>query len=67
MLASLSALQAEPTEIRPWHASSGHVTQARAQSATATAVKLELASGKTFEIPLEKLVVEDREFVIKHR
>jgi len=66
MLASLSALQAEPTEIRPWHASSGYVTQARAQSATATAVKLELASGKTVEIPLEKLVVEDRDFVFKH-
>lgn len=63
---TLSALHAEPTESREWQASSGHRTQGRALSATATTVKLELASGKTVDLPLAKLVAEDREFVIKH-
>ncbi|MBC8002782.1 MAG: hypothetical protein H7X97_09355 [Opitutaceae bacterium] len=65
MIVSLPTLKSQPTEVRQWHASSGHETQARALSATATAVKLELPSGKTFELPLEKLIAADREFILK--
>ena len=59
-------LKAEPTELREWQARSGHKTQARALSATTTVVKLELASGKTIDLELDKLAAGDKEFIFKH-
>ncbi len=59
-------LNAEPTESREWEATSGHKTEARALSATDSRVTLELASGKTVTLPLEKLIPKDRESIISH-
>ncbi len=55
-----------PMESREWQATSGHKTEAKAISATATTVTLELASGKTISLPLEKLVAEDRMAILTH-
>ena len=66
MAMSLAAVAAEPSPVRKWRSSSGHETQARAIAATAAGVTLELASGKKVSIPLEKLLPEDRDFVLKH-
>jgi hypothetical protein len=57
---------ASPTEVRQWRTGSGHATQAKAISASVTEVKLELPTGRIVAIPLEKLVPEDREFVMQH-
>lgn len=59
-------LHAEPTESREWQATSGHKTEARALSATAATVTLELASGKTVTLALDKLVPADRETILSH-
>ena len=56
----------EPMESREWQATSGHKTEAKAISATANTVTLELASGKTITLPLEKLVAADREAILTH-
>lgn len=66
MAISWVAAAAEPSPDRKWRSTSGHETQARAIAATAAAVTLELASGKKVSIPLEKLLPEDRDFVLKH-
>jgi len=60
------ATGSEPMESREWQAASGHKTEAKAVSATATTVALELASGKTITLPLEKLVAADREAILTH-
>lgn len=59
-------LSAEPMESREWEATSGHKTEARALSATTTTVTLELASGNSITLPLEKLVPADREAILSH-
>lgn len=56
----------EPMESREWEAVSGHKTEAKALSATLATVTLELASGKTLTLPLEKLVPADREAILSH-
>ncbi len=66
LIALASFLHAEPTESREWQATSGHKTEARALSATATSVMLELTSGKTVTLPLDKLVPTDRETILTH-
>lgn len=65
-ISGFSSLSAEPTEQREWSAVSGHKTTARALSATPSIVRLELANGKTVELALDKLVPEDREFILGH-
>lgn len=59
-------LHAAPTESRNWTATSGHKTEARALSATITTVTLELASGKSITLPLEKLIPADRKAILDH-
>jgi hypothetical protein len=66
MAMSLTAAAAEPSPARKWRSTSGHETQASAIAATAAAVTLELPSGKKVNIPLEKLLPEDRDFALKH-
>ncbi len=61
-----SAVLAAPIESRKWEATGGHSTEASAISATATSVTLQLANGKTIEVPLEKLVPADRELILSH-
>ena len=56
----------EPMETREFTATSGHKTEARALSATAVSVKLELTSGKTMDLLLDKLVPADREAIMDH-
>jgi hypothetical protein len=62
----LACLSAEPTIQREWTATSGHKTTARALSSTATTVTLELANGKTVPLALDKLVPDDRKFILDH-
>ncbi len=61
-----SAIAAEPTESLQWKTTGGHSTEARAISATADTVTLELAGGRKVELPLERLVTEQRELVFEH-
>ena len=65
-LALVATTFGEPMETREFTATSGHKTEARALSATAVSVELELTSGKTIELLLEKLIPADREAVLGH-
>ncbi len=61
-----ASIAAEPTETLEWKSTGGHSTEARAISATAASVTLELTGGRKVDLPLEKLVPEQREMVLKH-
>ena len=65
-VACASLALGEPIKSREWEATSGHKTEAIALSATAATVTLELASGKTITLPLDKLVPADREAILAH-
>lgn len=65
-ISQFAPVGAEPTEQREWRTASGHKTTGRAISATPTSVSLELANGKTVALAIDKLVPEDREFVLGH-
>lgn len=65
-LALVATAFGEPMETREFTATSGHKTAARALSATAVSVELELTSGKTIELLLEKLIPADRETILGH-
>jgi hypothetical protein len=66
MVACLAVSNGEPTEVREWRAVSGHKTKARALSSDGKTVKLELATGKTIELDLQKIAPDDRDFILKH-
>lgn len=57
---------AEPTELREWHATSGHKVEAKALQVAGGKVQLERADGAKVAVPLEKLAEEDRAFLREH-
>lgn len=63
---AVTALSAEPTEMRSWVAKSGHKMEARALQVENDQVQFERAGGVKIAVPLAKLSAEDQEFLTQH-
>ena len=55
----------EQGSLRTWASTDGRTLEARMVKGSETAVTLRLAGGQQYELPLEKLSVDDRQFVTK--
>jgi hypothetical protein len=66
LLFAASASTADPTEKRPWKSTAGTSITAQATGITNNQVSLTTTDGRTLSVPLDKLAVEDRTFLLKH-
>ncbi|MEP4077872.1 hypothetical protein [Haloferula sp.] len=57
---------AEPTELRDWNSVAGTTIKAVAQSVEAGQVSLKSEDGREFKVPMDKLVEDDRAFLMEH-
>jgi poly(3-hydroxybutyrate) depolymerase len=57
---------AEPTELREWHATSGHKVEAKALQVAQGKVQLKRANGTKVVVPLDKFTEEDQELLREH-
>ena len=61
-----TARGAEPTELREWHATSGHTVEAKALQVARGKVQLEKADGTKVVVPLDKFTAEDQDALRSH-
>jgi len=66
LCAGVFSATGEPTEMREWHAVSGHKVEAKALEIAGGKVRLERADGSEVVVPLDKFIEADQETLREH-